>query len=128
MLLGDNSGIDEVIPGGEVARAVIEVTDECLHHLGWSDILAALSSECATELAQERATKLGFLPDREAIELRLRRVGELIELTDSGAALPIAGVADIFEALERCQLRRCRRLRASGSTSCPDRQDWSPAG
>ncbi len=94
--------------------------------LGWPEILAALAARCRIPAGRRRALALPFLPTAADAREGLLRVGEARRLSEAGLTLPLGGLADVADHLERAAkggvlepiaLRECAALsRASGRT------------
>lgn len=72
-----------------------------LHDLAYADVLAALSARCRTDVGRERATARPFLEDADSVRAQLARVQEACSLLAQDETLPLDGVADVRESVER---------------------------
>jgi DNA mismatch repair protein MutS2 len=71
--------------------------------LEWGAVLAHLAARCDSEPGRERAVRLAFPDEAEALREEIERVREIVRLADEGAELPPLGFADLRAALARAE-------------------------
>jgi DNA mismatch repair protein MutS2 len=94
--------------------------------LGWPEILGALAARCRLPAGRRRALSLPFLPTPQDVREALLRVEEARRLSEAGFSLPLGGLADVADHLDRAAkggvleplaLRECAALsRAAART------------
>ncbi len=72
-----------------------------LQDLAYADVLAALAARCRTDVGRERALGRPFLEGAASVGAALARVEEARALLARDEALPLEGVADVRESVER---------------------------
>jgi DNA mismatch repair protein MutS2 len=82
-------------------NARVNVTARTLEDLGFTEVLKALAGRCRMEAGQRRALARPFLSSREEVEQALALVEEAQKLKDSGRTLPLGGLRDVQNDIER---------------------------
>ena len=74
-----------------------------LKDLQFERIIQALAQRCRTEVGAQRALVRPFFADFEEVKEQLNRVEEAVQLIDAGASMPLEGVFDITESVDRAE-------------------------
>ncbi|MBI5509907.1 MAG: Smr/MutS family protein [Deltaproteobacteria bacterium] len=79
------------------------VLPRTLVDLGWPALKHALAVRTTTARGRERATALAFLADADAVTASFAAVAECRTLSRLGLVLPLSGIGDPTDALDRAQ-------------------------
>jgi DNA mismatch repair protein MutS2 len=78
-------------------------TPTALQRLGFSQMLETVAERAVSSLGREEARNLRPLHDREEIDRRSARLTEVWSLAEGQSRLPLSGLADVGEILERAR-------------------------
>lgn len=79
----------------------MDVSARTLASLGFDEIRSALAARCRTEMGKERALARPFLDSREEVLAALSLVDEARTLRSEPMSIPVGGVADLRNAVDR---------------------------
>lgn len=80
-----------------------ELIERCLADLEWPRLLQELARRCMSEAGQRAALSLRPASSPEEVRTRQTTVGELLELAEAGAELPVSALQDARESLLRIE-------------------------
>ncbi len=79
----------------------MELSQSTLNALRFETIREALTARCRTDVGRERASRRPFLDNAEEVKAALKRVDEARQLKAEPLSLPISGVSDVRQSVDR---------------------------